>query len=220
MKNETNITSNVTGNGNTVIINGKPSGRLFSTKRMVIIAMFSALSYVLMFLKFPIAYLGFLEFEFSDIPALVAGLAYGPLTAVIIELIKNLIKGLTSSFTGGVGEFANFVVSAAYMFAACGIFKRFKGKGKVITGFTVGTIAMTIVGALMNYFVLLHMYAEFMAGGMDGIVSLASKTIPVIKNPVSLVVLGISPFNIVKGIYIAVIGFYIYRLLRKALQES
>lgn len=220
MKDQTTITNSISGRGNTIIVNEKTAGRRFSTKKMVIIAMFSALSYVLMLLKFPIVYLGFLEFEFSDIPALVAGLAYGPLTAVIIELIKNLIKGLTGSFTGGVGELANFAVSATYMFIACGIYKHVKGRTKIVLGFAAGTVAMTIVGGLLNYFVLLPLYAEFMAGGMDGIINFAANTIPAITNPVKLVVIGISPFNIIKGIYIAFIGYYIFKLLRRVLQES
>lgn len=190
-----------------------------ATRKMVIIAMFSALSYVLMLVKFPIAYLGFLEFEFSDIPALVAGLTFGPISAVMIELIKNLIKLITNTTTGGVGEFANFLISSSFMLVSCGLYKCLKCRGKVFIGFSLGTIAMTIVGGLMNYFVLLPLYASFM-GGMANIVNLAAKTIPAIDSSLKLVVFGISPFNIFKGIYISVIGYYLYKLLRSVLQHS
>lgn len=190
-----------------------------ATRKMVVIAMFSALSYVLMLVKFPIAYLGFLEFEFSDIPALVAGLTFGPISAVMIELIKNLIKLITNTTTGGVGEFANFLISSSFMLVSCGLYKCLKCRGKVFIGFSLGTIAMTIVGGLMNYFVLLPLYASFM-GGMANIVNLAAKTIPAIDSSLKLVVFGISPFNIFKGIYISVIGYYLYKLLRSVLQHS
>lgn len=193
--------------------------RKFSTKQMVVIAMFSALSYVLMFLKFPISYLGFLEFEFSDIPALVAGLTYGPLTAVIIELIKNIIKVSTGSFTGGVGELANFIITASYMFTVCTLYKVLGGKKKVVLSFATGTIVMTLVGAIMNFFVLLPLYAVVF-GGMDAILGLAAKTIPSIDSVAMLVVIGISPFNIFKGIYVAFAGYWIYKFLRKVLQDA
>ncbi len=193
--------------------------RKFTTKQMVIIAMFSALSYVLMLLKLPISYLGFLEFEFSDIPALVAGLAYGPMTAVIIELIKNLIKALTSSFTGGVGELANFVISASYMFTVCSLYKILKGRRKVITCCTVGTVVMTLIGAFMNYFVMLPLYAVVF-GGMDGIIEIANKTIPAINSVEKLVIIGISPFNLFKGAYIGFVGYWVYKLIRSALRED
>lgn len=192
--------------------------RAFSTKQMVIIAMFSALSYVLMFIKFPIAYLGFLEFEFSDIPALVAGLSYGPVTAIVIELIKNLIKGLTSSFTGGVGELANFLVSSAFMLMSCGLYRILKGRRKAVISFSIGTLVMTLAGAIMNYFVLLPLYAKIL-GGMDGILGVATQTIPAINSVGTLVVIGISPFNVFKGLYVSLIGLAIYKLLRKVLQD-
>ena len=217
MKNETTIVNQVSGNHNTVI-NVTGSKRMFSTKQMVIIAMFSALSYVLMLIKFPISYLGFLEFEFSDIPALVAGLAYGPVTAIIIELIKNLIKALTSSFTGGVGELANFLVSSAFMFASCSLYHILKGRMKAVISFVAGTLAMTVTGAIMNYYVLLPLYAKIL-GGMDGILGTASETIPAINSVGALVVIGISPFNVFKGIYVSLIGLAIYKLLRKVLQD-
>lgn len=196
----------------------------FSTKQLVLIGMLSALSYILMLLKLPFAYLGFLEFEFSDIPALVAGFAYGPLTAVVIELIKNLIKALTATTTGGVGELANFIVSASYMVVTCGLFKLFKKKwggaqkARTVIACVLGTITMTIVGGLMNYYVLLPMYAGFM-GGMEVIVGGAAKTISIINNAGALVVIGISPFNIVKGTYVAIIGYSLYKVFRKQLQN-
>lgn len=208
MKNETTMDNSALGNG-----------KLFTTKHMVVIAMFSALSYVLMLIKFPVAFLGFLEFEFSDIPALVAGLAYGPLPAVMIELIKNLVKVATNTTTGGVGEFANFIISSSFMLVSCGLYRGLKNRGKVITSFAAGTIAMTIVGGLMNYFILLPLYGSFM-GGVENVVALAAKTIPAIDSSVKLVVYGISPFNIVKGIYISALGYYLYKLLRKVLQDS
>lgn len=200
-------------------ITAQRNKRKFSTKQMVIIAMFSALSYVLMFLKLPISYLGFLEFEFSDIPAFVAGLTYGPFTAVIIELIKNIIKALTSSFTGGVGEFANFIITASYMFTVCSLYKIIKGKKKTVVSFATGTIVMTLVGAIMNFFVLLPLYAVVF-GGMDAILALAAKTIPSIDSAAKLVVIGICPFNIWKGIYVAAAGYWVYKLLRKVLQDA
>lgn len=214
--------NNIAINSSNVMNNNVSTG--FSTKQLVLIGMFSALSYILMLVKLPVAYLGFLEFEFSDIPALVAGFAYGPITAVVIELIKNLIKALTGTTTGGVGELANFIVSSSYMIVTCGLFKLLKNKGenmqkvRTVIACILGTIIMTIVGGLMNYFVLLPMYAGFM-GGMDNIVKLASKTISIINNTGALVVIGISPFNIFKGIYVSLIGFSLYKVFRKQLQN-
>ncbi|SET55943.1 ECF transporter S component [[Clostridium] polysaccharolyticum] len=207
---------NVSGNNNVTIVNAAKETKVFTTRQMVIIAMFSALSYVLMLMHLPFKYLDFLEVEFSDIPAVVAGLAYGPVTAVMIELIKNLMKVITDTTTGGVGEFANFVISSAFMITACGLFR--KTKGKTLLSFGIGTIAMIITGALMNYFILLPLYAGFMKG-MKNVVALGQTVIPAIDNAAKLVIIGISPFNLFKGTYVSVIGYYIYKLLRRTFQN-
>lgn len=224
MKNETTIVNHVSGNGN-IIISGSNSKNQkgfkskLDTKQMVLIAMLAALSYVLMLLHLPFKFLGFLEIEFSDIPALVAGLAYGPVVAVLIELIKNLIKVITNTTTAGVGELANFVVSASFMLTACFFYKRLKGNLKPVISLVLATIAMTIVGAVMNYYVMLPLYATFM-GGMDNVVAFAAKAIPAIDNPAKLVAYGICPFNIFKGAYVSIIGCGIYEITRKALQRG
>ena len=86
---------------------------LFSTRDLVIVGVFSALAYVLMLLESP-GYLGFLRIEFSDVPAILGGLGLGPAAGVFIELIKNIIKALSTK-TIGAGELANFVVGSAYV---------------------------------------------------------------------------------------------------------
>ena len=61
----------------------------------------------------------------SDFPALIGAFAFGPLSGLLIELVKNTLQLLTSS-TGGVGEIANFLMGASYVVAAGVIYKRHK----------------------------------------------------------------------------------------------
>lgn len=203
------------------------SKTLYSTKKMVIIGMFAALSYVLMFFRLPYRHLGFLEFEFSDVPAAIATLAYGPAAGVIIELIKNLIKALTATTSSGVGELANFIVSCAFVLPVGFLYKIRNNRRSVkensskasanlylIFIFTIGVITMAITGALINYFVVVPLYAKLF-GGMEVVIGAASANVPVIKDLAGLILLGITPFNIVKGIMISVVGYYTYRFLKK-----
>ncbi|MDF2906499.1 MAG: rane protein-like protein [Herbinix sp.] len=208
---------------------------LFSTKQLVTIGLLSALSYVLMLVHFPFKYLGFLEFEFSDIPAVIAALTYGPVAGVVVELIKNLVKALTASTTGMIGELANFLISSAFIIPVGILHKlRVAKKSKTMSNntsgtksrdglymifiFAVGTIAMATAGALLNYFVMLPLYAKLF-GGMDVIVGIASANVSAVKDLASLVIIGITPFNIVKGIYISAIGYYTYRFLRGSILQ-
>lgn len=193
-----------------------------STKELVIISLLSGLSYVLMLIHLPFKYLGFLEIEFSDIPAAFAALQYGPLAGVFVELIKNLIKAATATTTGWVGELANFIVSAAYI-APVGILYKIKKSEKSKTGswyiimtFAVGTISMAIAGGLLNYYVTVPLFAKLF-GGMDTVVGAASGHMSAIKDLKTLVLIGITPFNILKGATISVIGYYTYKYLRNRL---
>lgn len=203
-------------------------GTLFTTKQMIIISLFAALSYALQLISLPYKHLGFLEFEFSDIPAVIASLQYGPFAGILIEFIKNLIKAITASTTAWVGEATNFLISCAFILPVGLLYKMKKSKNSIsnkkdksrageliylVFIFTVAVITMTIAGALINYFVMIPLYAKAF-GGMDSVIGFAASTVPAIKDLAGLVIIGITPFNIVKGITISVIGYYTYRLLR------
>jgi len=191
---------------------GRAGKRTFTTKTMVAVSFLSTLSYVLMLLESP-PFLGFLRLELSDIPAIIGGFQFGPLAAVIIELIKNLIKLITASKTAGVGELANFAVSIAYVVPAAYLYKKLSGKHKEWIGYGVGTVSMAIVGMIMNYFVMIPLYSKF-AGGIDNIIALAS-TVPGIHDKFTLILYGITPFNIVKGIFMGIVAHFTYKLINK-----
>ncbi|MFT4144667.1 MAG: ECF transporter S component [Mobilitalea sp.] len=214
----------------------KTNGTLFSTKQTVILGLFSALSYVLMLVHLPYKHLGFLEFEFSDIPAVIAALQFGPLSGIMIEFIKNLIKALTASSTGMVGELANFLISTAFILPVGILNKIRKSKAiernvnqgamkanngiknavSMIVIFTIATLCMTLTGALLNYFIMIPLYATLF-GGLENVVGLAATTVPAIKDLATMVIIGITPYNILKGIMISVVGYYTYRLTKGVL---
>jgi riboflavin transporter len=194
--------------------NTNSGGKVFTTKAMVTISLLSALSYVLMLLESP-PYIGFLRLELSDIPAIIGAFQFGPLAGIVIELIKNLIKAITATKTAGIGELANFIVSAAYVVPAAILFRKMKGKYKSFVAFAVATLAMMIAGFLMNYFVTIPLYAS-LYGGMQNVLA-AATVIPGIKDKFTLILIGITPFNLVKGIFLGFIGHYTFRLLRNRL---
>ena len=189
---------------------------MFTTKQMVTLAMLSALAYVLMLIHLPFKYLGFLELEFSDVPAIVASLVYGPLAGTIVELIKNAIKAITATTTGGVGELANFLTSACYVIPIGILFQRLKGKTKVFGSFAAGIAGFVVSGILVNYFITVPLYAKLF-GGIEVVVGAAAATVPAIKNLATIVILGITPFNIVKGLLMSIAGYMVYKVFRKSL---
>lgn len=208
-----------------------------STKKLVTMSLLSALAYVLMLMHLPFKFLGFLEIEFSDVPAVIAALQFGPFAGVMVELIKNLIKALTASTTGMVGELANFIISSAFMIPVGALYKLRKLKNVRNSGttansdtknrwngayliiiFVIATISFALAGAIVNYFVTLPLYAKLF-GGMDVVVGVATAHMSAIKNAAGLVIIGITPFNIVKGIGMSVLGYWTYKMLKGRVLE-
>ena len=52
-----------------------------------------ALGFVLMLLEFPLPFIipSFIKMDFSELPALIAAFAYGPVYGILVCLIKNLL---------------------------------------------------------------------------------------------------------------------------------
>lgn len=196
------------------VTTNKATGKIFTTRTMVTVSLLSTLSYVLMLLESP-PYIGFLRLELSDIPAIIGAFQFGPIAGVIIELIKNLVKAFTATKTAGIGELANFIVSAAYVVPAAIIYRKMKSKYKSLTAFGVSTIVMAAVGFLINYFVTVPLYAS-LYGGMENVVAAAS-IIPIVHDKFTLILYGITPFNLVKGVFMGIVGHYTYKLLKNRL---
>lgn len=195
------------------------SGSKVSTRYLVVTAMLSAVAFVLMFLEFPIPAVipPFIKMDLSDLPALIGGFSMGPLSGVVISLLKNLlhilIKGTTSN---GVGEIANFLMGAVFSALAGVIYKLHKSRrGAVIAAFA-GAVAMGIVSLPINYFITYPLYAA-MYGGMEIIVGAYQAIIPSVDGVVQCLIVFNVPFTIVKGLLCALVCFFIYKPLSPVL---
>ena len=125
-------------------------------------AMLSAVSYVLAFIEFPVPLSpSFAKMDFSDFPALIGAFAFGPVAGVTIELVKNSLQLLSTS-TGGIGELANFAMGASYVFTAGFIYRFHKTKKTAWLSCMIASFVMGVMSAVMNYFVLLPMFEQFM----------------------------------------------------------
>ena len=175
--------------------------------------MLGALAGVLMFIKFPIPIApSFYKLDFSDTACLVGGFALGPLAAVLICLIKNLInvilEGTTTAF---VGEISNFLMSCALCVTAAVIYKKDHTKKGAIKSMITGVIVLVIASALINYFILIPAYVKFMNIPLEAIIGMGAKIFPSIDSLWKLVLLCTVPFNFIKGVSVCLITFIIYK---------
>ena len=183
----------------------------FSLKQLLTITLMAVISFIIMFLEMPIPiFPEFLKVDISDLPALITGIALGPVAGILVELFKNLLHLLRTS-TMGVGELANFLVGAALILPPSLMYKKKPELKTLAIGLVVGILLMGVVGGLANYFILLPFYEKAMGFPMAAIVGMGSAVNPAIKDTFSLILYAIVPFNILKGIIVTLFSLALYK---------
>ena len=125
--------------------------------------MFAALAAVLQLLEFHLPILPtFLAVDFSELPAVLASFSLGPSSGVLVCLVKNLIKLITTT-TGGVGELANFLIGIFYVIPAGLIYKYKRTFGGAVIGMITGIICCGLISVPLNYYVTYPVYYNFMS---------------------------------------------------------
>ncbi len=180
----------------------------------------SAAAIALMYLEISLPlFPAFLKFDFSEIPVLLAAFGMGPLAGVIVELIKN-IAHLPASHTLMVGELSNFIMGSFFVGTAGLIYKYRKTRGGAILSMAAGTLALTLSGALINYFITIPFYITVMGLSLEGIVA-ATKAAgnSLVTDLPSLILWVFVPFNLFKGSLVSFIVSLIYKRLSPLLHR-
>lgn len=178
------------------------------------VGILAAMATVLMFLEFPLPFLApeFYKLDFSEVPVLIGSFALGPLSGVLIELLKNLLKFLiTGSSTAGVGELSNFLTGCVFILPAALFYRVKKTRRGALLGLLLGGALFVAVGAVANYFVLIPLYSRLYGLPLDAIVGMGNAIHPAITDLRMLVLLAVVPFNLVKAVLDAVITFFLYK---------
>jgi riboflavin transporter len=175
--------------------------KMRNVRMIVSIGMLSSIAYLLMLLNFPLPpFPNFLFVDFSDIPALIAALIFGPIAGVLVEFFKNVLNYLaTGSQTGiPVGHIANFVAGIVFILPVYYIYNKLKTKKGMTLALLLGTITMAVIMSLLNYVIILPAYTALLH-------------FPDMRN---LVVPAILPFNIVKGLIMSVIFMLLFMRMK------
>ena len=178
----------------------KSSG-VSKVQKMITIGMLGAIGYVLMIMNFPFpGFPTFLQIDFSDIPALIAALIFGPVAGILVELLKNILDYImTGSDTGiPIGHFANFIGGISFILPAYYFYKILGTKRGMVYGLVGGTVVLALFMSLVNYFILLPSYSVLMNWNMSGTEIRAMITTAII------------PFNLLKGTLITVVFMLLF----------
>lgn len=179
-----------------------PRRRLFDWNLVtwVKIALLSSLSTVLMlalqvplFPSFP-----FLTYDLSDIPALVAGFALGPVQGIAVVFMKNLLFLVQRPQPGElVGVPMNLLAGSTLVGSSAWFYWRRKTRVRAMLALGLGAVAMTLVMIPANLVVWPFFSWLFLGQVVEGSLDFALKVI--------------TPFNLVKGALSGTVTFLVYK---------
>lgn len=193
---------------------------LESTKTIAKVGILSAIAYVLMFISVPLPiFPSFLKIDLSDIPAIFGGMSLGPIAGIAIVIIKNFLQGITASTTGGVGEFANVIIGGSYVLIICLFYRKWKNIKSVVAGGLVGIVAMTIMGCIMNYYIMMPLYATVYGMPLDAIIQMGTVINSKVTDLYTFVIWMIAPFNIIKAALMTVVTLPLFKKMEKILTK-
>lgn len=200
-------------NTNTISKSSLSNGRTIT-----MIAVLSAISFVLAFIEFPVPLSpSFARMDLSDLPALIGAFTSGPLSGLCIELIKNVLQWFTTS-TGGIGELANFIMGASFVVTAGSIYQFHKTRRMALVACLIGSVIMGVAAAVVNYCILLPLFESFMP--LDQLIASFEEFIPFIHSKLDIVIYNAFPFNLLKGIVISIVTFILYKRLTPVLKGN
>lgn len=180
-------------------------------RKMTGTAMLGAVATVLMFIDFSVPIMpSFIKMDVSELPALIASFAYGPLSGIAVCLIKNLIN-LTRTSTAGVGELCNFMLGVCFVLPAGLIYLRRKSRSTAAIGALVGAACMAVLSVPVNYFITYPVYTNFMP--LDTIIGMYQAIFPGVDGLLQCLVVFNLPFTFVKGLIDAGLTFLVYKPL-------
>lgn len=197
----------------------------FSAKFLVRTGIFSAIAIVLYLvpifnISLPI-FPEFLKIHLDEIPAFIAGFAYGPMSAFFVIIVKSIAK-LPMIVTPGeiVGVLADFLYSLVFVLPACLIYKKYRNMKGVVKGLTISTVLQLIVSSFFTTFVMLNFYLFVMGWPKQAILDMCQKINPAITTldwPFLFMVA--LPFNALKDAIVILVTLLLYKRLHKLIDK-
>ena len=191
------------------------------SKWLALTAILSAMASVLFFLEMPVPLMpGFIQFDFSMLPIFIGNIALGPLSGVVITVVKDLIhliiKG--AGATGGIGDFADFFTCLCFILPSGLIYKRFPNFKGLVVGLIAGCFSSAILsGLIFNALVVYPLYDKFILP-MTAIIGMYQQIRPSSSGLWEILAIFNMPYTFLKCVIISVIAVIIAKPLSSLLK--
>ena len=122
------------------------------TRKLTLLAMFSALAFVVMTVgRVPIVM--WLKYDPKDVIIAFAGLLFGPLSALAVSVVVSFIEMLSVSDTGIIGFLMNVLSTCTFVCTAAFVYSRRRTLSGAVMGVVAGVLLMTAAMLLWNYLI-------------------------------------------------------------------
>jgi riboflavin transporter FmnP len=168
------------------------SGR---TAKLAKMGMMLAIAVVCSFVHFPVLPgVEFIQYELSDLPLLIAGLAFGTVPGIVLVACLVLLDSMIAGAGGGpYGMIMQFIAIGTFVIIASLIYHKGKTRKAAVVGLICGVLVMTAVMIPAN----LTVTPAFMGVPADAVKAML---LPMII-----------PVNLIKGAISAVVTFFVYK---------
>ena len=195
--------------------------KVLTTKNLTMIAMFSAISAVLMVFEIQLPFSpSFVKFDFSDLPVMLGGFLIGPFAGGIIVFMKILLhfllNGTTSFF---VGDLSNLLLTLSFVLPASFIYQQKKTKKTAIQGLLVSIICTSLLAIIFNLFLIFPLYLKVLNLKMVDLINMIHVVNPLIKDVFTMIVFSLLPFNLFKYSIVSMITMLSYKKLSILFKE-
>ena len=170
--------------------------------RPATVGMLCAVAYVVMLIGQLIPPVMFLSYDPKDVIIVISGFIFGPLTAVLITVLVDLVEMVTVSSTGVYGFIMNTVQTCSFVVPAVLIYQRWRTSKGAIGGLAAAVVSMTAMMCLWNYII-----TPFYMGQPREAVAAMLPTL-------------FLPFNLVKGTINAGLTLLLYKPMVTALRRA
>ena len=195
--------------------------KVLTTKNLTMIAMFSAISAVLMVFEIQLPFSpSFVKFDFSDLPVMLGGFLIGPFAGGIIAFMKILLhfllNGTTSFF---VGDLSNLLLTLSFVLPASFIYQQKKTKKTAIQGLLVSIICTSLLAIIFNLFLIFPLYLKVLNLKMVDLINMIHVVNPLVKDVFTMIVFSLLPFNLFKYSIVSMVTMLSYKKLSILFKE-
>lgn len=170
------------------------------TKKLVILGMIAAISYVVMLVgRVPVVL--FLKYDPKDVIITIGGFLYGPVASALVSAVVSFVEMISASETGPIGLIMNILSSCSFACTAAWIYKKNHTLKGAVIGLICGCAVMTAIMILWNYLIT----PIYMGYPREAVAE--------------LLIPAFLPFNLLKGCLNAAITMLLYKPVVTALRR-